>query len=137
MSEIGKKVFRTTRGAPIEGVRSTEPTTDADGSGLSERDEPEEVTDDADLTPRAKRRMERIREYAWCCGSGGGAKSAYPDFALSTAKERIEEASCTGAGTIVTACPWCEANLNDGIDATESKLKVEDILDLVIESMGE
>jgi Fe-S oxidoreductase len=81
--------------------------------------------------------MERIREYAWCCGSGGGAKSAYPDFALSTAKERIEEASCTGAGTIVTACPWCEANLNDGIDATESKMKVEDILDLVIESMGE
>ena len=81
--------------------------------------------------------MERIREYAWCCGSGGGAKSAYPDFALATAKERIEEASCTGAGTIVTACPWCEANLNDGIDATEAKMKVEDILDLVLESMGE
>ena len=79
--------------------------------------------------------MERIREYAWCCGSGGGAKSAYPDFALSTAKERIEEASCTGAGTIVTACPWCEANLNDGIDATESKMKVEDILDIVLEAM--
>jgi Fe-S oxidoreductase len=81
--------------------------------------------------------MERIREYAWCCGSGGGAKSAYPDFALSTAKERIEEAECTGAGTIVTACPWCEANLNDGIDASESKMKVEDILDLVLEAMGE
>lgn len=81
--------------------------------------------------------MERIREYAWCCGSGGGAKSAYPDFALSTAKERIEEAACTGAGTIVTACPWCEANLNDGIDASEAKMKVEDILDLVIEAMGE
>jgi len=81
--------------------------------------------------------MERIREYAWCCGSGGGAKSAYPDFALSTAKERIEEAACTGAGTIVTACPWCEANLNDGIDASEATMKVEDILDVVIEAMGE
>jgi Fe-S oxidoreductase len=81
--------------------------------------------------------MERIREYAWCCGSGGGAKSAYPDFALATAKERIDEASCTGAGTIVTACPWCEANLNDGIDASESKMKVEDILDIVLEAMGE
>ena len=81
--------------------------------------------------------MERIREYSWCCGSGGGAKSAYPDFALSTSKERIEEAASTGAGTIVTACPWCEANLNDGVDASDSDMKVEDILDLVIEAMGD
>ena len=41
--------------------------------------------------------MERIKEYSWCCGSGGGAKSAYPDFALATAKERVEEAEATGA----------------------------------------
>lgn len=79
--------------------------------------------------------MERIREYSWCCGSGGGAKSAYPDFALSTAKERIEEAEATGAGTIVTSCPWCEANLTDGIDGSGSKMKAEDILDLVVESL--
>ena len=58
MTEIGKKVFRTTRGAPIEGVRRTESTVDAEA-----KPEPEEVTDDADLTPRAKRRMERIREF--------------------------------------------------------------------------
>jgi Fe-S oxidoreductase len=81
--------------------------------------------------------MERIREYAWCCGSGGGSKSAYPDFALSTAKERIEEAQATGAGTIVTSCPWCEANLIDGIDGLGSKMKVEDILDIVVEAMEE
>ena len=79
--------------------------------------------------------MERIKEYAWCCGSGGGAKSAYPDFALATAKERIEEAEATGAGAIVTSCPWCEANLTDGIDASGSKIGVEDILDLVMQSM--
>ena len=79
--------------------------------------------------------MERIREYSWCCGSGGGAKSAYPDFALATAKERIEEAEATGSGTIVTSCPWCEANLIDGIDGIGSKMKVEDILDLVMKAM--
>ena len=79
--------------------------------------------------------MERIREYSWCCGSGGGAKSAYPDFALSTAKERIEEAEATGAGTIVTACPWCEANLTDGIDGSGSKMRAADILEFVIESL--
>jgi Fe-S oxidoreductase len=81
--------------------------------------------------------MERIKEYSWCCGSGGGAKSAYPDFAIATAKERIEEAEATGADTIVTACPWCEANLNDGIDASGSMMKVGDILDLVMQAMGE
>jgi Fe-S oxidoreductase len=79
--------------------------------------------------------MERIKEYAWCCGSGGGAKSAYPDFALATAKERIEEAEATGSGTIVTSCPWCESNLIDGIDGLDSNMKVEDILDLVVKAM--
>jgi len=75
--------------------------------------------------------MERIKEYAWCCGSGAGSKSAYPDFALAVAKERVEEAETTGASAIVSACPWCEANLSDGIDASGSKMKVIDILDLI------
>ena len=75
--------------------------------------------------------MERIKEYAWCCGSGAGSKSAYPDFALAVAKERVEEAETTGASAIVSACPWCEANLSDGIDASGSKMKVMDILDLI------
>jgi Fe-S oxidoreductase len=79
--------------------------------------------------------MERIKEYAWCCGSGAGSKSAYPDFALAVAKERVEEAETTGAGTIVSACPWCEANLSDGIDASGSKMKVIDIIDLLEQSM--
>jgi len=79
--------------------------------------------------------MERIKEYSWCCGSGGGAKSAYPDFALATAKERIEEAEATGAAAIVTACPWCESNLSDGIDASGSRLRAEDILDLAAKSL--
>jgi len=79
--------------------------------------------------------MERIKEYSWCCGSGGGAKSAYPDFALATAKERIEEAEATGAAAIVTACPWCESNLSDGIDASGSVLGIEDILNLAVQAL--
>ena len=79
--------------------------------------------------------MERIKEYAWCCGSGAGSKSAYPDFALAVAKERVEEAEATGAGTIVSACPWCEANLSDGIDASGSKIKVIDLIDLLEQSI--
>ena len=59
--------------------------------------------------------MERIREYAWCCGAGGGVREAYPDFANWTATERIEEAKSTGAEAIVSACPWCERNFMDAI----------------------
>lgn len=59
----------------------------------------------------------------------------YPDFALTTAKDWVEEKESTGAGTIVTACPWCEANLNDGINASGSKMKVEDILDILMKAI--
>ena len=36
--------------------------------------------------------MYRIRESAWCCGSGGGVKDAYPEFATWTGNERLKEA---------------------------------------------
>ncbi len=73
--------------------------------------------------------MERIKEYAWCCGAGGGVKEAYPDFNTFTARERIEEAKATGAEALVTACPWCERNFLDALNG--DKLKVLDIVELV------
>jgi Fe-S oxidoreductase len=73
--------------------------------------------------------MERIKEYAWCCGAGGGVKEAYPDFNTFTARERIEEAKATGAEALVTACPWCERNFLDALNG--DKLKVLDIMELV------
>ena len=75
--------------------------------------------------------MTRIREYAWCCGAGGGVGESNPGFAQWTAKERIEEAVSTGAEAIVTACPWCEKTFNEAIEATGSGLKVYDIVELV------
>ena len=75
--------------------------------------------------------MERIREYAWCCGAGGGAREAYPDFSKWTATERIEEAKSTGAEAIVSACGWCERNFIDAITENGEKMKVYDIVELV------
>lgn len=74
--------------------------------------------------------MERIREYAWCCGAGGGAKESYPDFSSWTAQERVEEAKATGAEALVTACAWCERNFIDAINENSEKLKVYDIAEL-------
>jgi Fe-S oxidoreductase len=75
--------------------------------------------------------MERIREYGWCCGAGGGVKDAYPDFAVWTAEERIKEAQTTGAEAIVTACGWCERNFLDAVKESDSRIKVYDIVELV------
>jgi len=75
--------------------------------------------------------MERIREYAWCCGAGGGVVDAYPEFSSWTAGERIEEAMSTGAETIVSACPWCERNFMDAIKVKNADMKVCDVLELV------
>jgi Fe-S oxidoreductase len=80
--------------------------------------------------------MERIREYTYCCGAGGGAKEAYPDFALMAARERIEEAKATGADALVTACPWCERNFKDAVQESGEKMEVYDIIEIVLKGMG-
>jgi len=79
--------------------------------------------------------MERIREYAWCCGAGGGCIDAYPEFSAWTAGERIKEATATGAEALVTACPWCERNFLDFINANGRNLKVFDIIELVRQAL--
>jgi Fe-S oxidoreductase len=75
--------------------------------------------------------MKRIKEYAWCCGAGGGVIDAYPDFAIWTALERIEEAKSTGAEAMVTACPWCKRNFLDALRESGDKLKILDVIELI------
>jgi len=79
--------------------------------------------------------MDRIKEYAWCCGAGGGVKETNPDFAKWTAKERIEEAESTGAEAIVTACPGCQQNFSDTIKENGSSLKVYDVVELLAKAV--
>jgi Fe-S oxidoreductase len=75
--------------------------------------------------------MPRNREFAWCCGAGGGVIDAYPDFATWTAGERIEEAKSIGAEALVTACAHCERNFLDTIGKSGERMKVYDIVELV------
>jgi Fe-S oxidoreductase len=75
--------------------------------------------------------MTRIKEYSWCCGTGGGVGESNPQFAGWTAQERIEEAKSTGAEAIITACPWCEQAFSKAIGESGSNLKVYDIVELV------
>jgi Fe-S oxidoreductase len=79
--------------------------------------------------------MERIREYSWCCGAGGGVREAYPEFSAWTAGERITEAKATGAEALVSACPWCERSFLDAIGVSGESMQVYDIIDLVQKAM--
>ena len=75
--------------------------------------------------------MERIKEYAWCCGAGGGVGESNPEFAGWTANERISEAEATGVEAIVSACPGCEKRLGEAIRELGSRLKVYDVVELL------
>ncbi|MCP4755918.1 MAG: (Fe-S)-binding protein, partial [Proteobacteria bacterium] len=79
--------------------------------------------------------MERNREYSWCCGSGGGVLESYPEFALWTARERINEAKSTGAEAIATSCPWCEHNLKNAVEESNEDIQVFDVMELLAQSM--
>jgi heterodisulfide reductase subunit D len=76
--------------------------------------------------------MKRNRKNAWCCGSGGGVKSQYPDLALKISQERIEEAINSNASILTTSCPFCIGNLKDAYDELEQKLKEKiEVIDLI------
>jgi Fe-S oxidoreductase len=79
--------------------------------------------------------MERIKDQAWCCGGGGGARTAFLDFAVETAKKRVGEAIKTGAEGIVTSCPFCEQNLSDALNQLNNPLKLYDITELVMKAI--
>ncbi|MBN2157675.1 MAG: (Fe-S)-binding protein [Candidatus Lokiarchaeota archaeon] len=75
--------------------------------------------------------MKRNREFAWCCGSGGGVKIGYPDWATEVAFERIEEARETGVTTIVSTCPFCKTNLEDANKLHKSNMQVLDLIEIL------
>jgi Fe-S oxidoreductase len=76
--------------------------------------------------------MERIREYAWCCGAGGGCIDTNPEFSNWTANERVAEANATGAEALVTACPWCESNFKNAKDASGNGIRILDVVELAL-----
>jgi len=72
--------------------------------------------------------MERNRQNAWCCGSGGGVRSAFKDLSSFAAHERIEEAKETGARALVSCCPFC---LNQFKTNNKDEIQAIDLSELV------
>jgi Fe-S oxidoreductase len=80
--------------------------------------------------------MPRMRENAFCCGAGRGTQEAFPDFARWAAEQRLIEARAVGAEAIVAACPWCKNNFTKAAKESGNNLKVFDISELILTSLG-
>lgn len=75
--------------------------------------------------------MTRTKEYAWCCGAGGGVREFNPEFALWAARERMKEVESTGAEALITACPGCERNFLEVLKGTGSPIHLYDVVELI------
>jgi len=73
------------------------------------------------------------RGEAACCGAGGGIRSVYRDLSARMA-ERLLSAAATE--TVVTACPFCEFNLNYAAREMGLARKTVSFLSVVLESLG-
>jgi len=60
------------------------------------------------------REMVLNREYAFCCGAGGGVQSNNKELAEKIATERVSQAIDTEADYLITPCPMCTYNLRNG-----------------------
>jgi Fe-S oxidoreductase len=76
--------------------------------------------------------LQRVKDNAWCCGYGGGVGLAFPDFALWTAGERVEEAKTTGAEAIISCCPNCKDVLGQAAEVQKTGMKVYDITEVML-----
>jgi len=94
-------------------------------------DEPRAVLD---AIPGLKRvEMSRSKDRSFCCGGGGLMLFYEPKEDQRMGVLRVKMAAEAGANAIVTACPFCMANMEDAIKVAgfEEKMTVIDLAELV------
>jgi Fe-S oxidoreductase len=94
-------------------------------------DEPRDLID---AIPGLKRvEMDRCRDRSFCCGGGGLAMFHEPPQERRMGQVRVEMAREAGANAIVTACPFCLVQIEDGIKTSglEREMQVLDLVELI------
>jgi glycolate oxidase len=82
----------------------------------------------------------KTRKLANCCGGGGGLKAYDTAMSLDIAYKRVQQALDVGADTIVSACPSCKSNLQQGAarlrKEKKAKVKVMDVTELLAQAVA-
>jgi Fe-S oxidoreductase len=78
--------------------------------------------------------MARSGRRTFCCGAGG-SHMWMEERARPINQERVREASSTGADTLAVACPYCTVMLDDGVQGSDSTLRVADVATLLAEAI--
>jgi Fe-S oxidoreductase len=98
-------------------------------------DDPRDVLD---AIPGLKRvEMKRSRDRSFCCGGGGLMLFYEPKEEQRMGVRRVQMAAEAGANVMVTACPFCMANIEDAIKVSglEGKMAVIDLAELADQQM--
>jgi len=94
-------------------------------------DDPRKVLNAIPGLKRAE--MSRSRDRSFCCGGGGLMLFYEPKEDQRMGQVRVTMAAEAGANVIVTACPFCLVNIEDGIKVAglEGKMTAIDLAELV------
>jgi iron-sulfur cluster protein len=60
-----------------------------------------------------------------CCGFGGSYSIKYPEISAEVLKNKVANILETGAGTVAVDCPGCKLQMEGGLDAAGSPVRVE------------
>ena len=91
-----------------------------------------------DAIPGLRRvEMERSRDRSFCCGGGGLAQFYEAKERERMGLRRVRMAAEAGANVMVTACPFCMANIEDAIKVAglEGRMTAIDLAELVDRQM--
>jgi Fe-S oxidoreductase len=70
------------------------------------------------------------RDRAMCCGGGGGVRSSRRDLAAELSKKRLKQAEELRVDFVVSACPFCELNLEE-----QGGLQVFDLVEIIAKAL--
>ncbi len=72
-----------------------------------------------------------------CCGFAGLFSVKNPELSEKIQREKMDDFESTGADYILTECPGCVLQLEDGVRKFRKKQKVKHIADFLAERMGQ
>ena len=81
--------------------------------------------------------MEKHGDQAFCCSAGGGRILAEEKLGTRINVKRVEMAVETGAGLLLSNCPFCLTMFEDGVKGAgvEEILRPRDITEILVERL--